>query len=215
MSIAKLGTIQLGDNADPNKNFVLMVPDVRDGSLEIRRGNWEAPGSLLMKIHPDNGISLNQPIFIAYLNQASMPLNHNTQTQVQIVEEYDSHNFFANYLFNPKIAGWYEIEAVVTIAATAVGQWSMASIYKGNVNNSIGTFTEHRRIGRHYSAGANSVTMSRTTKIYFNGSTDAIALFAQQENASAAQTSALGNNAAGSTIILTGMSGSLWKAGVP
>lgn len=37
MSTIKLKNIQLGDNPDPSKNFVLSVPAVADGTLSIKR----------------------------------------------------------------------------------------------------------------------------------------------------------------------------------
>lgn len=39
MSTLNLKNIQLGDNPDPSKNFVLSVPAVADGTLSIKRAN--------------------------------------------------------------------------------------------------------------------------------------------------------------------------------
>jgi hypothetical protein len=43
---------QVGSDADASKNFTIQVPDVQDGSLEIRRGNADAPGAVVAKIQP-------------------------------------------------------------------------------------------------------------------------------------------------------------------
>jgi len=41
----QLNSIQLGNNADPSKNYVLKVPLVADGTLRIERGDGTGLGN--------------------------------------------------------------------------------------------------------------------------------------------------------------------------
>ena len=49
-----LRQIQLGDNADSTKNFVIGVPAVADGTLVIKRGN----GTVVFKIEANGTVTI-------------------------------------------------------------------------------------------------------------------------------------------------------------
>jgi hypothetical protein len=51
--------IQIGQSADPLKNFTLHRPDAEDGSLLLSRGNMEAEGDLILKVNPDNSVTMD------------------------------------------------------------------------------------------------------------------------------------------------------------
>lgn len=56
MSTLKTNKVQLGQHADPLKNFTIMTPAVPDGTLEVRRGNADAPGAVVAKVLPDGTV---------------------------------------------------------------------------------------------------------------------------------------------------------------
>lgn len=65
MSNLKVNSIQLGKSSDPTKNITLKVPTVPDGTLEIRRGNAEAPGALVGKVDAQGRLLGVVPAFAA------------------------------------------------------------------------------------------------------------------------------------------------------
>ena len=54
MADLNLRSIQLGDNADTSKNFLISVPAVADGTLVIERGN----GTVVFKIEANGTVTI-------------------------------------------------------------------------------------------------------------------------------------------------------------
>lgn len=82
--------IQLGDDSDPNKNFVIGTPSPNDGELEVRTGTVEEPGNLVAKF-TDSGIEAEN-IFV-----------NNLQTPLGLISPVGS---FKNKIINGDFSVW-------------------------------------------------------------------------------------------------------------
>lgn len=78
MSTTVLRKIQLGKNADPNKNIVIETPTVEDGTLTIRRGNYDGTGTTILKLD-QNGVVDDKPACSAQ-RTTPIALTDNTPT---------------------------------------------------------------------------------------------------------------------------------------
>lgn len=178
MSIIKVKNIQIGQDVDPNKNFTVLVPASPDGSLEIRRGNASAPGTLLAKINADGGVNTGAPAFSAYASAATS-LVQNVATKVGFqTEDYDTANCYDTTLsrFTPNVAGYYHFDALVNVATTQTLVISI--LYKNGAEFKRGN------------AATGMSSSSLSCMVFMNGTTDYVELFANQaaatQNATAA-----------------------------
>ena len=125
----------------------------------------DSNGTILTTATP--GVPVNGPAFSAYQSVAqALTLNVWTKAQLQS-EEFDTNGCFdnaANYRFTPTVAGYYQITASFSIAATATANY--IAIYK---NGSL--FKQAPDI--YANSGGNSVD----ALIYFNGSTDYVEMY--------------------------------------
>jgi hypothetical protein len=111
------------------------------------------------------------PAFSAYQSSAQS-ISNNTYTKVQFqTEEFDTNSNFdnaTNYRFTPTVAGYYQVNGVVTIAATGT-YFVAAAIYKN------GAVFKAGGISLANASAFPSGTVS--SLIYLNGSTDYIELY--------------------------------------
>jgi hypothetical protein len=126
-------------------------------------------------------VSGNMPAFGTF-STVNQSLSSATFTKVTLNnEEFDTASAFdstTNYRFTPQVAGYYQINAAVTLSGTGVTRF-FCSIYKNG--------SEYKRgndlIGTGYEAGVSSV-------LFLNGSTDYVELYAFISGASGLSTSA-------------------------
>jgi hypothetical protein len=111
------------------------------------------------------------PAFSAYQSSAQS-ISNNTYTKVQFqTEEFDTNSNFdnaTNYRFTPTVAGYYQVNGVVTIAATGT-YFVVAAVYKNGANFKTGGISIANASA--YPSGTVS------SLIYLNGSTDYIELY--------------------------------------
>ena len=106
------------------------------------------------------------PAFSAYASSATNTLNATFTKLVLNVEEFDTNNNFdstTNYRFTPTIAGYYQINGMVSGGYTTL----IVSIYKNG--------TEYKRGSQ--ALGATLTSASVSSIVYFNGSTDYVELW--------------------------------------
>jgi hypothetical protein len=127
------------------------------------------------------GVAGNGPAFRAH-NNATQTLTASTWTKVQLqVEDFDTASCFdstTNYRFTPNVAGYYQVNAVVShnfdgSNATVIrtGIYKNGSLYiftQNSVNSSAGPFG----------------SLCVSDLIYLNGSTDYIEAYAYNQNGS-------------------------------
>ena len=108
------------------------------------------------------------PAFSVY-STAGQAIAATTATKVQLnVKEFDTNNSFdatTNYRFQPTVAGYYQVNGQVEVQSQAAGELTLY-IYK---NGSV------YRAGGDVNATTYSLTVS--TLVYLNGSTDYIELW--------------------------------------
>ena len=125
-----------------------------------------------------NGVTLgvygNIPAFHASSNNTAQAVSASTWTKVALnVELYDTNNNFdptTNYRFTPTVAGYYQINGSLYLnytgsAGTRVG----VAIYKNG-----STYTEHQLTN---AGGSLYGTMTTSSIIYLNGTTDYVELY--------------------------------------
>ena len=106
--------------------------------------------------------------FSAYANAATT-LTTGTHTLVNFqAEEFDPTNAFNGTRFNPKVAGYYQINFQVGVTNGATGR-TFADLRKNNV-----------QIARTYDVGLNApqtLTVTGSTLVYMNGTSDYLEVF--------------------------------------
>lgn len=157
-------------NADPTNGLKL----ISDGSSEIQ---MQANGITKATINSSgmtvgsNVIPATVPAFSAYMVNGNTGVSVTSASFTKIVldtEEYDTNSNFdtSNYRFTPTVAGYYQINAGVTMAAPDTG--CAAYLYKNGSGYQWGS-----------SRGTANMfpTATTTTLVYMNGSTDYLELY--------------------------------------
>ena len=107
----------------------------------------------------------NGPAFRAY-KTTTQTVNQSINTKITLeTESFDTNNNFASSRFTPTVAGYYQINASVYVAATA--NILLAMIYKNGAEVSRGLY-----------AATDAYVSNVSDLIYMNGSSDYIELFA-------------------------------------
>lgn len=114
--------------------------------------------------------------FSAYRN-GTQALTAATPTKVQLNTEEtpgDSHNFFdstTNFRFQPTVAGWYDINGAVLFPTNVAGNYAIALLYK---NGAV-----YKRLAQvQWGGTTQNLQASGAAKVYLNGSTDYVELWA-------------------------------------
>jgi hypothetical protein len=125
-------------------------------------------------------VSGNMPAFSAYIT-STQSISTGVSTKIQLnAERFDTANCFdstTNYRFTPTVAGYYQISGNVGFPITANNTGIYASIYKNGSAYAVTTSTATATT--YCIAGVSAL-------IYFNGTTDYIELYTQQQSASSA-----------------------------
>ena len=137
-------------------------------------------GSTVLTLPAQTGtVMVNGPAFSAYQSSGQSILN-NTQTKVQFqTEEFDTNSNYdtTNYRFTPTVAGYYQINSVVTVGAVGA-YFSQVAIYKNG-----SSFKQGALINANGSAYPSATV---NALIYFNGSTDYVEAYIFQFSGSSA-----------------------------
>jgi hypothetical protein len=137
----------------------------------------------------------NGPAFSAYPS-AGVSASTGTWTKIPFnIEDFDTNSNYdnvTNYRFTPTVAGYYQINFLVTFP---------------NMGNDIGITSSLYKNGSSFKIGSTSGTTNNVTNscegsviLYLNGSTDYIEVYANQGSGST-QTIAVANNFSGSQTI--------------
>jgi hypothetical protein len=123
------------------------------------------------------------PAFSAFASGSAQTLSPVTDTKIQLPSEtFDTNNNFdntTNYRFTPTVAGYYQINAAVTVSSASALSGIASSIKKNGTAFAAGSATG--TTGMYPSASVSSV-------IYFNGSTDYVELFVYNGSAGSVDT---------------------------
>lgn len=179
MSTLKLKNAQVGDSGTASQNFTVYQPSVPDGTLRIGRGNSGATTTDVLKVNADGGVNLFGPAFRGYAGNAQS-VTGSVFTKVNInTESFDAGGCFNNtgaavvlngltvpaYAFMPNVAGYYQVNGLVRIAATSSAQQIVALYKNGTV------------YARGYDGGNNATQMVLSEMVYLNGTSDYIELY--------------------------------------
>jgi hypothetical protein len=118
-------------------------------------------------------VSGNQPAFAAYQTSAQT-ITTGTFNKINFqTEEYDTNSNFASSSFTPTVAGYYQINACISVnGGVTAGEFLASIMVNGN---------EYKR-GVDLIAPAYQVTVSAI--VYLNGSTDFLDIYAYQNSGS-------------------------------
>ena len=115
--------------------------------------------------------SKGTPTYSAYGSGATT-LSNNTFTKILFAtEDWDTNNNFASSTFTPTIAGYYQINATISLSSVS-NQEILISIYKNG--------SEHKRAGDIVTTTGLQVSVS--SLVYCNGSTDYIDIYGYQNS---------------------------------
>jgi len=144
---------------DTSGSVVLQAPAV-SGSTTITMP--AATGTMM--------VSGNMPAFSAFQSVAQTGVSNTTFTKVTFTsEEFDTNNNFASSTFTPTVAGYYQVNACVTIESAVNNTGILSAIYKNGSLYKMGSVSQGN--GSANPQGATSVL------VYLNGSTDYVEVY--------------------------------------
>lgn len=152
-----MSKVALSGNASGTGTFTIASPNSNtDRTLSLP----DASGTILTTATP--GVPVNGPAFSAY-QSASTVLTNGVATKVACnIESFDTNSNYnaSTFVFQPTVAGYYEIQGSIASTATLAGGFIVPIIYKNGVS---------------YREGIASTTLGRTAAfalMYLNGSSD-------------------------------------------
>jgi len=133
-----------------------------------------AAGSTVLTLPTQTGtVGLSGPAFAGYLTNVNQSVSNSTTVKVNLnAEWFDTNNCFdtSNGRFTPNVAGYYMITAGLNLSASAI-QTGFAWIYKN------GTSWAQNVWYYPSSPGLDQITLSVSSLVYCNGTTDYIELY--------------------------------------
>ena len=153
----------------------------------------DSNGTILTTATP--GVPVNGPAFSAS-STVSQGLSAVTLTKITFpTEEFDSASCFNNtagtvggipaYAFLPNVAGYYQVNATMTLRSVGQGSGQIAALRKNGVT--IRTVAGDQPVGNY------DVNMSMSNTVYLNGTTDYLELWALTGGAGTANGSYAGS----------------------
>ena len=122
-------------------------------------------------------VSGNMPAFSAYLG-TSQTTTSGVATKIQFnLEEFDTNSYYdnaTNYRFTPLIAGYYQISAAYNTNSTALTRANIVIYKNGSAYKSGADYSSY--------TGINTLTVS--SLVYLNGSTDYVEIYSLQTGTS-------------------------------
>lgn len=167
-----MSKITLSGNPSGTGTFTIASPSGNtDRTLTLPDNTGTVLTSASTSVLPKGGPAFSATRVVG----SSQTITTQTFTKAQLtVEDFDTAGAFdstTNYRFTPQIAGYYQINATITVTSTGGLTRQILSIYK-NGSQLI------RGVDLPFSAAANSVVFASCSDlIYFNGSTDYLELY--------------------------------------
>jgi hypothetical protein len=135
------------------------------GTLDLSSKTVTLPDAVVAQAKLAANVAGNGPAFRAY-KTTTQTISQSVNTKVTLeTESFDTNNNFASSRFTPTVAGYYQVNAAVYVAATA--NILLAMIYKNGAEVSRGSYST-----------ADAYVSNVSDLIYMNGSSDYIELFA-------------------------------------
>ena len=145
MSTLKTKKVQLGDNADPSKNFLIEVPAVADGTLSIKRQD----GTNVLSIATD-GKTVIPGVVGTVAQVGGIPTG-------QIIESGNNANgYYVRYADGVQIC-WVNKVIATTISGVANGIWNYPATFTGVPTNVLSILTSNPS---SYISGVGSDTLT-------------------------------------------------------
>ena len=129
-------------------------------------------GTVLTSVSPASDLpsSIKGPAFSAYQSSSQTGVSSSVWTKVTLTtENFDTNSNFASSRFTPTVAGYYQINGVVTMQSTTTTHFVACAIYKNGAIYSQSGATSGLSTFYPASTIANIV--------YLNGSTDYVELY--------------------------------------
>jgi hypothetical protein len=141
------------------------------GTYTLTTANLNVTGTV--KVNSKQAV--NGPMFSAYANSATQTITSGSQQKVLFqVEEYDTNSNFANSRFTPTVEGYYQLNSSVRIEGSSGTGEMMIVIWKNGSEYKRGTNQSGTQIA------ADFWTMTISTMVYANGTTDYFEVYVQQ-----------------------------------
>jgi hypothetical protein len=167
-------TITLGNTAIQLGNTVTTLNNMTLGNVTVSSGNVVAgiASSTITQSMLATNVAGNGPAFAAYISGYQGGISQSTATKVTLnAEDFDTNSNFntSTYNFTPTVAGYYQLTGVASFgsAGGTYPSGGLVTIYK---NSSGISSTQY--------SGANQIfTLTTTSLVYMNGSTDTASLY--------------------------------------
>ena len=166
-----MSKISLTPNASGTGTFTIASPN---GNTDRTINLPDSNGTILTTATA--GVPIGGPAFSASPN-ASVSVANVTFTKLNFqVEEFDTNSNFSSSRFTPTVAGYYQINGMVSISGSNPTSGIMlVSLYKNGVR-----FLDGNQIP--FALNAPKILLS--TLVYLNGSSDYVELYAYQSSGS-------------------------------
>ena len=168
MSLLKALRAQLGLSGTATNNFTITA-EAADGSMKLARGNAGATTQDVLTVTSGGVVKTPQNLVaVSAYNASAQTISTGAPRKVILpTEHFDTGNAFdstTNYRFQPTVAGYYQINGAVVVAA--VTTYSFVYILKNGVELKAGP-----ELGNCYGGSVSGL-------VYLNGSTDYVELWA-------------------------------------
>jgi len=175
VSTVKSKKLQVGTDATATNNFTIYQPATPDGTLRIGVGNADSPTEV-GQFNSNGYRPTTAPLFRAFKGNADQSLSSNVWTKITYSDvTFDTNSNFSTSTsrFTPTIAGYYQINLIVS-AEGAVGlARCLGAIYKNG-----GTYS--RLFDLQVTSGTIGRDFGNSDIVYFNGTTDYIEIYCYQ-----------------------------------
>lgn len=166
MSLLKMILAQLGLSATPANNFTLDA-SADNGTMKLARGNAGATTQDIMTVDADGKVAFPQgpvqtgPAFAAVMSGVG---TINGLLVLQMSETLDTDNAYAAGQFNPKVAGYYQVNCSARFNAVTSISYAGLLIRKNGVTGIADKYS-----GPYATSYAGTAC---SALVYLNGTTD-------------------------------------------
>lgn len=163
-----MSKVALSGNASGTGTFTIASPNSNtDRTLSLP----DASGTILTTATP--GVPVNGPAFSASPNASVSAANFTfTKLTFQVVQ-FDTNSNFSSSRFTPTVAGYYQINGMVSSSVSTTSGIMLVSLYKNGVR-----FLD----GNQIPFASNTPKSLLSALVYLNGSSDYVELYAYQSS---------------------------------
>jgi hypothetical protein len=163
-----MSKIAVSSPASGTATYTISAPA---GSTDRTISLPDATGTILTTATP--GVPVNGPAFSAYANASTSVANTTFTKLLFQVEEFDTNSNFSSSRFTPTVAGYYQINGMVSITSSPASGILLFSLFKNGVR-----FLDANQIP--FASQAPKCLIS--CLVYLNGSTDYVELYGYQSS---------------------------------